>query len=222
MVANGGPGKAPTVIIIGAGAAGVFTAYQINKLWPGQCNVQLFEASPVIGGNVSSVTVQYGGQTYTIDAGAQFFYTAPQPLYVQLIKDLGLFDQVASYPAGFTIWESSTQQRLLWIPSVVSGFADYTVDDWVRLVEFGVFLVAATLLNRVRQPDWTLSVDTWLADVPLDADFKQTVIQNFLYQFVSLPLNRIGEASAVYATTYFVRNVFGGPPTAALDDVTCS
>src|SRR5215471_11107866 len=211
MAANGGAGDMPTVIIVGAGAAGIFTAYLINKLWPGQINVQLFEAKPVIGGNVSSVTVQYGAQTYTIDAGAQFFYATPQPLYVQLIQDLGLFDQVASYPAGFTIWDSSTQQRLLWIPSVVSGFADYTLDDWGRLVEFGVFLVAATLLNRVSQPDWTLSVETWLADVPLGADFKQNVVQNFLYQFVSLPLQRIGEASAVYATTYFVRNVFGGP-----------
>src|SRR5215831_881490 len=219
MATNGGAGNLPMVIIIGAGAAGVFTAYQINKRWPGQFNVQLFEAAPIIGGNVSSVTVQYGGQTYTIDAGAQFFYATPQPLYVQLIQDLGLFDQVASYPAGFTIWDSSTQQRLLWIPSVVSGFADYTLDDWGRLVEFGVFLVAATLLNRASQPDWTLSVETWLADVPLGADFKQNVIQNFLYQFVSLPLQRIGEASAVYATTYFVRNVFGGPPTAALGDI---
>jgi predicted NAD/FAD-binding protein len=217
MTPNGEASPAPTVIIVGAGAAGIFTAYQINKLWPGQFNVQLFEASPVIGGNVSSVTVQYGGQTYTIDAGAQFFYAAPQPLYVQLIQDLGLFDQVASYPAGFTIWESSTQQRRLWIPSVVSGFARYTGDDWIRLIEFGGFLVAATLLNRLSEPDWSLSVADWLAAVPLDADFKQNVIQNFLYQFVSLPLSRIGEASAVYATTYFVRNVFGGPPAAALD-----
>jgi hypothetical protein len=51
--------------------------------------------------------------------------------------------------------------------------------------------------------------------VPLDDDFKQNVIKNFPYQFLSLPYARIGEASAVYATTYFVRNVIGGPPTAA-------
>jgi predicted NAD/FAD-binding protein len=215
MTANSGASSKPTVIIIGAGAAGIFTAYQINKLWPGQFNVQIFESGQVIGGNVSSVTVDYGGETYVIDAGAQFFYDKPQPLYVQLIGELGLSDQVASYPAGFTIWESSTQRRLIWVPSLVSGFASYSLEDWVRLIEFGVFLVAATALNKADQSDWTLSVDSWLADVPLSDDFKQNVIKNFLYQFVSLPLNRIGEASAVYATTYFVRNVFGTPASSA-------
>lgn len=217
MATNSGSGNAPTVVIIGAGAAGIFTAYQINKQWPGQFNVHLFEASQDIGGNVSSLTVKYGGKPYTIDAGAQFFYAKAQPNYVKLIQELGLNNQIPLYPTGLIIWENSTNQRLLWIPPLVSGFASYTLDDWIRLIEFGGFLVAAALLNRVDQPDWTLSVDDWLADVPLSDDFKQNVIKNFLYQFVSLPYASIGEASAVYATTYFVRNVLGGPPTATLD-----
>jgi hypothetical protein len=100
---------------------------------------------------------------------------------------------------------------------MVSGFVHYTLDDWIRVIEFGGFLVAAALLNRVGQPKWTLSVDDWLADVPLSDHFKQNVIKNFLYQFVSLPYASLGQASAVYATTYFVRNVIGGPPTATLD-----
>jgi predicted NAD/FAD-binding protein len=217
MATNGGSGDTPTVVIIGAGAAGIFTAYQINKQWPGQFNVHLFEASQEIGGNVSSLTVTYGGEPYTIDAGAQFFYAKAQPNYVNLIQELGLDNQTPLYPAGFIIWEKSTNQRLLWIPALVSGFASYTLDDWARLIEFGGFLVAAALLNRLGQPDWALSVDDWLADVPLSDDFKQNVIKNFLYQFVSLPYASIGEASAVYATTYFVRNVFGVASTAALD-----
>lgn len=217
MIKNGGSNDVPVVVIVGAGAAGIFTAYQINRQWPGRFDVQLFEASANVGGNVSSLTVPYGGQTYVIDAGAEFFSANAQPNYSGLIQELGLNDQVASYPAGVTIWESSTNQRLLWIPPLVSGFADYTVDDWMRLVEFGGFLIAATLLNGASQPGWTLSVDDWLADVPLSDDFKQNVIKNFLYQFVSLPYAEIGTASAVYATTYFVRNVFGGAATVAHD-----
>ncbi|MGA3028506.1 MAG: FAD-dependent oxidoreductase [Bryobacteraceae bacterium] len=217
MAINDGPYNMPTVVIVGAGAAGVFTAYEINKQCPGQFNIQLFEASQEIGGNVSSLTVQYGGLTYVIDAGAQFFYGKAQPNYLNLIQELGLSDQTPLYPAGVTIWENSTNRRLLWIPALVSGFAQYTVEDWIRLVEFGGFLVAATLLNCVGQPDWTLTVDDWLANVPLSDGFKQNVIKNFLYQFVSLPYASIGDASAVYATTYFVRNVFGGPATATLD-----
>jgi protoporphyrinogen oxidase len=213
VATNSGSGTAPTVVIIGAGAAGIFTAYQINKQWPGKFNIQIFEAAQEIGGNVSSLTVQYGGQTYIIDAGAQFFFAKAQPNYVNLIQELGLDQHVTLYPAGLTIWENSTQQRLLWIPALVSGFVHYTPDDWLRVIEFGGFLVAAALLNRVGQPNWTLSVDDWLADVPLSDDFKQNVIKNFMYQFVSLPYGNIGEASAVYATTYFVRNVIGGQQT---------
>ncbi|HEX8145241.1 MAG TPA: FAD-dependent oxidoreductase [Pyrinomonadaceae bacterium] len=219
MATEGGLSNAPTVVIVGAGAAGIFTAYQINKAWPGQFNVRLFEAAQDIGGNVSSLTVDYGGQTYTIDAGAQFFYAKAQPNYLSLIQELGLDDQIPLYPTGLTIWEKSTNQRLLWIPPLVSGFENYTGDDWLRIIEFGGFLVGAALLNRVGQPDWTLSVDDWLADLPLISDdFKQNVIKNFLYQFVSLPYANIGQASAVYATTYFVRNVLGGSPAAATLD----
>ncbi len=28
-------------------------------------------------------------------------------------------DQIALYPAGFTIWDKSANQRLLWIPSTL-------------------------------------------------------------------------------------------------------
>jgi predicted NAD/FAD-binding protein len=200
-------------VIVGAGAAGVFTAYEIQKSYPGQFDVRLFEAGPTIGGNVSSVDVEYGGQTYVIDAGAQFFYGKAQPNYLNLIGELGLDDQIPLFPAGITIWDAATDRRLLWVPSTVGGHSRYTVADWRRLVEFGEFLVAAALLNASSDPDWSLSVSDWLADVPLDDSFQQDVILNFLYQFVSLPYPRIGEASAVYATTYFVRSVFGTPST---------
>ena len=43
MTATGGSGTLPTVVIVGAGAAGIFAAYQINKHWPGQFDVQLFK-----------------------------------------------------------------------------------------------------------------------------------------------------------------------------------
>lgn len=117
-----------TVVIVGAGAAGIFTAYQIATQHPGAFDVRIFEAAPVIGGNVSSVTAEYGGQTYVIDAGAECYYPNPQPHYVQLVGALGLTS--TSYPAGFTIWESSTGQRLLWIPSSLGRFARYTARDW--------------------------------------------------------------------------------------------
>ncbi len=209
MATNGRSGETPTVVIIGAGAAGIFTAYQINKQWPGRFKVWLFESAKTIGGNAAALTVQYGGQPYIIDLGAQFFVAKAQPNYMKLIRELGLENQVRSYPTGLTIWERSTNRRLFWIPARVGGFTRYTPGDWIRLIKFGMFLMAAWLLNRARRPDWTLSVDEWLARLPLGNEFKQNVIRNFLYQFTSLPYARLGEASAVYATTYFVRTALG-------------
>jgi uncharacterized protein len=208
----------PTVVIVGAGAAGIFTAYQIATQYPGTFDVRIFEAAPAIGGNVSSVTVEYGGRTYVIDAGAQFYYPNPQPHYVQLVSALGLTS--TSYPAGFTVWESSTGQRLLWVPSSIGRFARYTARDWEAFLHFCGFVVAATWLNVKRPENWTLSVSDWLAGIPewlMPASFAP-VIEAFLYQFVSLPMGQIGQSSALYATTYFVRNIFGTLPAVAVDD----
>ena len=207
-----------TVVIVGAGAAGIFTAYQIATQHPGTFDVRIFEAAPAIGGNVSSVTVEYGGQTYVIDAGAEFYYPNPQPHYVQLVSALGLTS--TSYPAGFTVWESSTGQRLLWIPSRIGRFARYTARDWEAFLHFCGFVVAATWLNATSPENWTLSVSDWLAGIPewlMPASFAP-VIEAFLYQFVSLPMGQIGQSSALYATTYFVRNIFGTLPAVAGDD----
>ena len=216
MATTSGSGTLPTVVIVGAGAAGIFTAYQLNQQFPGKYDIRLFEAAPQIGGNVSSVYTPYGGQTYVIDAGAQFFSPKAQPNYVNLIQTLGLSDVTPSYPAGITIWESATDRRLLWVPATIGGFSSYTLEDWARLVEFGAFFVASALLNAQDPPDWSLTVDDWLNGLGLmTEDFKQNVVKNFLYQFVSLPYASIGQASALYAITYFVRNVIGGPPPAA-------
>ena len=207
-----------TVVIVGAGAAGIFTAYQIATQHPGTFDVRIFEAAPAIGGNVSSVTVEYGGQTYVIDAGAEFYYPNPQPHYVQLVSALGLTS--TSYPAGFTVWESSTGQRLLWIPSRIGRFARYTARDWEAFLHFCGFVVAATWLNATSPENWTLSVSDWLTGIPewlMPASFAP-VIETFLYQFVSLPMGQIGQSSALYATTYFVRNIFGTLPAVAGDD----
>ncbi|HMH50258.1 MAG TPA: FAD-dependent oxidoreductase [Candidatus Acidoferrum sp.] len=213
-MATTGSGNVPTIVIVGAGAAGIFTAYRINRQFPGKFDIRLFEAAPKIGGNVSSVYVSYGGQPYAIDAGAQFFYPKAQPNYVNLVQTLGLSGETPMYPAGITIWESSTNSRLFWIPSTVSGFSRYSLEDWLRITEFGTFLIAAMLLNSKTPADWALTVDDWLAGVPLSSDFKQNVIKNFLYQFVSLPYASIGQASALYAVTYFVRTVVGASAAA--------
>lgn len=202
------------VVIIGAGAAGVFTAYRLREMYGNRYEVVLIEANDRIGGNCFSTHVEYGGKDYSIDCGAQFFYKNPQPSYTALLDQLGLLDsatEVISAPAGFTVYDKPTNDFRLWLPSRVVEFLDYDAADWERLVPFLEYLAYSAALDR-EAPNWELSVDDWFAKMSLiDDDFKEKVLKPFMYQFVSLPLSRIGEASALYAVTYFVRNLLGDP-----------
>jgi predicted NAD/FAD-binding protein len=204
------------VVIVGAGAAGVFTAYRLREMYGDSYDIHLLERSGRIGGNTYTTHVDYGGQRYSIDCGAQFFYKNPQASYVELLEQLGLFDwdderEITSAAAGFTIWDRQKKARLFHVPSRLGGFVHYDAEDWERLVEFGYYLAYGYFLDRGDDP-WTLSVDEWLSRLDLvSEEFKQEVIKSSMYSFLTLPLDRVGEASARYAVTYFVRNVFGEP-----------
>ncbi len=204
------------VVIVGAGAAGVFSAYRIKEMYGDAYEVMLFEANDRVGGNTFTTQVEYGGKPYSIDCGAQFFYKNPQPSYTALLDQLGLLDsakEVISAPAGFMVWDKQANDQRLWLPSRVVEFLEYSPSDWGRLTEFLTYLAYSAELDRAA-PDWTLSVDDWFKKLHLLSDkFKEEVIKPFMYQFVSLPYGRIGESSALYAITYFVRNLFGEPGT---------
>lgn len=203
------------VVIVGAGAAGVFTAYRLRQRFGDATEIVLLEQRDRAGGNALTTHLTLDGASYPIDAGAQFFAANPQGSYVRLIGELGLTAPPSAIDAratGLTVWDRPAGQRRLWIPAQVGGFLLYHPQDWARLIQFAKFLVYASLLDRRPPGGWTLSVDDWLEDLALlSGDFKDHVVRPLLYQFVTLPANRIGEASARYAITYFVRNVFGSP-----------
>ncbi len=179
--------------------------------------VDLLEASDRVGGNCLSKELQYGGTNYSIDCGAQFFFKNPQPSYTALLQQLGLLDNatdIISAPAGFTIYDIGRERA-----SRGSGsrrrFRSFS--NTRRPIGSGSGSSSSTSPIRRRsisvpQPNWELSIDDWFKTLTLlDSDFKENVLKPFLYQFVSLPLNRIGESSAVYGITYFVRNLLGAP-----------
>lgn len=201
------------VAIVGGGAAGVFTAWALQQVQGATITVDLWEANNRIGGNTWSWPYPYNGTTYNLDAGAQFFFANPQPAYVGLLKSLGLFDQdVSSYPAGICLWDTDQNARTLFVPSKIENFFDGTLklSDIPSLLQFFAFLLQAETLDK--SGNWSLPMSQWLQSVQwVTQDFKDKVLTPFLYQFVSLPLSRIGESSALYALTYFVRNVTGWP-----------
>lgn len=202
------------IAIVGAGAAGLFMARNIEQSANVPVHIDLFEKSGSIGGNTSSATYTDPATGYStnIDCGAQFFFANPQPYYCQLLSGLGLLDDVTHYPAGITVWDHDQNQRTLFIPSLLKSFIDGTfkASDLPALIEFGLFFLAAEALDKTG--DYTQSINTWLNSLwYLSADFKKNVLTPFMYQFTSLPLSRMGDASALYTLSYFVRNATGWP-----------
>jgi predicted NAD/FAD-dependent oxidoreductase len=133
------PTGCPRIVIIGAGAAGVFTAYRLREMYGDRYEVVLLEKSAKIGGNASSTTLKFGSRKYSIDCGAQFFHRGAQASYVGLLADLGLFDdppQIQAKPTGITIWDRRAKEHRLWIPSHARGFLRYRPEDWKRLRGF--------------------------------------------------------------------------------------
>jgi oxygen-dependent protoporphyrinogen oxidase len=82
------------VIIIGAGISGLAAVYYMKQKRP-QAHVTLLEASDRIGGKVK--TVRRDG--FTIECGPEG-YMARKPTLTQLIKDIGLGDQLVRSGSG--------------------------------------------------------------------------------------------------------------------------
>jgi predicted NAD/FAD-binding protein len=199
---------APRVLIVGAGAAGCFTALRLRQHFGEGCEIVLIERSHRVGGNAQATRI---GDT-TIECGAQFFHRGAQDGFLALLDALALWDacEVVRTAAGFTIWDRAARRRRLHLPATLGGFRAFGLGDWARATKFGIFLAYCYALER-WESDWTLDVDAWFGRMHLlDDDFKRDVIAPFLYQFVSLPPARIGEASAKYAVTYLVRTLFPG------------
>lgn len=201
--------------IVGAGAAGLFCAYHLERGATTPLEIDVFERAARFGGNTSSVGFVIPESSYatTLDAGAQFFFANPQPRYVELLKSIGGFGpHVARYPTGLCVWDRDANRRALFVPAQLKDFVSdtFSAKDLPPLVEFGLFLLAAEELDC--RGDDHVSVADWLKRLPwLSRSFRERVVLPLLYQFVSLPLARIGEASARYAVTYLVRNVTGWP-----------
>lgn len=75
-------------LIVGAGIAGLYTAYKLNKKYPNS-KICILEASEYIGGRIS--TEKYDGLTFEC-GGARF--NTEQKRIIKLIKELGLWDKV--------------------------------------------------------------------------------------------------------------------------------
>ena len=77
------------VAIIGTGIAGMTSAYLINQ----KANITVYEANDYIGGHTATKEVEVAGQKYKIDTGFIVYNEWTYPLFIKLMKTLGVATQ---------------------------------------------------------------------------------------------------------------------------------
>lgn len=159
----------PRVAVVGGGMAGVATAWLLD----GQAEVTLFEAAPVLGGNVRTVQVAQGGHSWAVDVGAQFFHPGPYPTYVALLEQLGLFPAATgeshSFTASITV-DAVGEAYPRFVSPALPDRAWPLLAPWNRpgLQAFQRAFAAAAR-REARGVSWLQTLGDWLPRLGLDA-----------------------------------------------------
>lgn len=205
------------LVIIGGGAAGVFTAYWLEKYASGCYDITILERRAAVGGHAHSHDLDHDGATIHIDGGAQFFSETSQTLYCEMLREEGLFGHVTQHDAGVSVWDKTNGSREFWIPPDLPGLiseALANIQDWLNFLLFTLEAV-----RKYQSGDWTETFGDWLNGLPLigagvgDADeFRSRVCRPLMYQFGLVDPPDIDALSARFVLYYFVRSLpwFGG------------
>jgi predicted NAD/FAD-binding protein len=168
-------GGKPRVAIVGGGAGGIAATYFLE----GSCDVDLFEARDKIGGHADSRTIDYQGQSITVDLGAQFFHPATHPLYVTLLEEVGLYDP--DHPDSDQTIEAPGSVCIFPMAGGPPTFASMNplATPFVAL-DFAVFTQLARQAVLLGMP-YEVRLDTWIEILPVRRSFKD----NILYPWIS-------------------------------------
>jgi protoporphyrinogen/coproporphyrinogen III oxidase len=155
-------GKAPRVVVAGAGIAGLTAAYRLQQAgW----EVEVFESAPRAGGRVETI-VQQG---YRVDTGATAF-AARYPLATQLAKELGL--RIVDTAPYLGVYRDG-EVRLLRLDRLIrSGLTTdlLTLSSKLRLARVVFDVVRASARGM-------LSYDDLRAAAPLDTETARDYIR---------------------------------------------
>ena len=201
----------PKVVVIGAGAAGVFTAYQLQKLAPSQFDITIFDKNDAVGGNARGCDTEWQGQPVHIDCGAQFFFETTEPTYCDMLRSEGFFEEVgliSETAVGMSVWNASTKHVEFAVPNTFVGILEGVArhpGDWVHFLEF-----TWAAIEKYFSEDWTETFGDWLARIwlsgPADAQesFKNRIARPLMYQFGLMPPQSLDSLSALGVVYFYV------------------
>lgn len=200
------------VVIIGAGAAGVFTAYLLQKNAPDRFDITILEKNDRVGGHTLSYPIELqDGQTIAIDGGAQFFSESTQPEYCAMLRDEGLFGEpglIVECDLGVTIWSATRKELLFRVPRRLSQIPGSLLRSPVDGLNFGILTREA--IRLFEGDDWGETFGEWIDRLPFGISrrqreaFVRDVARPFMYQFGLVHPKRLDELSAKFVVYYFV------------------
>jgi uncharacterized protein len=189
--------------IVGGGIAGVCLAWLLD----GACDVVLFEKSPLLGGHARTVTVDFRGQPYAVDVGAQIFSAALQPTVVRLWGLLGV--RTFHHTMGTTIVDHGAR-----LPRFVSPMAGRwwpMAAPWNLAGQWAFFQLAQHARRLESDGDWAPDLDTWLRSLRfLGHDARERVILPWLSALAGCSLDAGRRMSARAAIAVPARSLSDG------------
>jgi predicted NAD/FAD-binding protein len=213
----------PKVVVIGAGAAGVFAAYLLQKLAPNQFDITILEKNDAIGGNARGHEVDWQGQKVHIDCGAQFFFETTEPEYCDMLRTEGFFDEeglISETAVGMSVWNATTKHLEFAVPNTFEGImrgVEHEPADWVHFFE-----LTFAAIEKYFSGDWSETFGHWLARIELSGPvpdqeaFKQKIARPLMYQFGLMKPQDLDELSALFVVYYYVGSLpwpeGGAPP----------
>jgi predicted NAD/FAD-binding protein len=182
--------------IVGAGAAGLCAAWLLEE----DHDVTVFEAADRLGGHAHTIEVEQAGERVGIDAGFEFFSAGMFLTFTRLLTRLGV--PMRQYPLTATYYTADNRYVCLLPPLrdgrlVWSAFRPRQVMD---LLQLAYALHRAGPIMRAR--DATVTVDHFLASLPVARSFKRDFLKPFLLAGWCVAPEEFGEFSAYDVLSY--------------------
>lgn len=210
-----GDDGAPRVAVVGAGIAGVAAAWLLDGSTP----VDLYEAGDRIGGNVETVEVDGPAGPVMIDAGAQYFHPRVYPTYTRLLRRFGLDPDDTSVgvsEAPGTITLTDERGEALFVSPRLPERVWPLAEPWNArpIAAFQTFADEGRTFE-LSDPAWTISVDEWLADLPVDEALRTGILLPWIASLNTARIDQARGFSARAAIIFMSRALGDGPLEAA-------